>query len=99
MVVGHSADQTHKEEYAKSDQGEKCMKIIDVDRCLHAEECNYQVYLAKMKPVTCSPKNNFIVGVPVEKYRPCYSQWLSSDLFFAFFCNVECIYLFSNTVI
>lgn len=64
MVLGHSADQTHKEEYSKSDQGEKCMKTIDVDRCLHAKENNYRVHLAKMIPVTCSPKNNLLIGVP-----------------------------------
>lgn len=64
LVLGHSADQTHKDEYSKTEQGEKCMKIIDADRCFHAEENNYRVYLAKMIPVTCSPKNNFIVGIP-----------------------------------
>lgn len=72
MVAGHSADQTHKEEYSKSDQGEKCMRIVDVDRCLYAEECGYRVYLSKMVPPTCSPKNNFIVGVPQEKFQDRY---------------------------
>lgn len=72
MVLAHSADQTHKEEYAKSDQGEKCMRIIDVDRCLHAEEHNYNVYLTKMKPETCSPKNNFLVGIPREVFQERY---------------------------
>lgn len=65
LILGHSADQTHKEEYSKSDQGEKCMKYIDVDRCLHAKENNYKIQLFKMIPVTCSPKNNFITGIPV----------------------------------
>ena len=72
MVVGHSADQTHKELYAKSDQGEKCMKIIDVDRCIQAEECGYRVFLAKMKPTNCTPKNNIIVGVPEERFKEYY---------------------------
>ncbi len=72
MVAAHSADQTHKDKYSKSDQGEKCMKIVDVDRCLYAEETGYHVYVAKMKPVSCSPKNNFIVGVPQEQFLSHY---------------------------
>ncbi|XP_054278518.1 glutathione S-transferase C-terminal domain-containing protein homolog [Macrosteles quadrilineatus] len=64
LVLGHCADQTHKQTYAKSEQGERCMQLIDSDRCLLARESGYRVSLAKLIPSTCSPKNNLLVGIP-----------------------------------
>ncbi|XP_046662547.1 glutathione S-transferase C-terminal domain-containing protein homolog [Homalodisca vitripennis] len=64
LVLGHCADQTHKQLYDKSAQGERCMAIVDYDRCLLARERGYSTSLAKLIPQTCSPKNNLIVGIP-----------------------------------
>lgn len=68
LVIGHSADQTHDENNVKTDQGKKCMGIIDMDRCLQAKEASYEVYMAKLIPESCTPKNNLLVGIPSEKY-------------------------------
>lgn len=43
------------------------MAAIDTDRLLHSHEDGYDVHLSKMKPQTCSPKNNLLVGVPQER--------------------------------
>lgn len=64
LVLGHSADQTHDEHNAKTDQGKICMGIIDTDRCLQAKEAGYSVTLAKLIPESCTPKNNLLVGIP-----------------------------------
>lgn len=64
LVLGHSADQTHDEHNAKTDQGKICMGIIDTDRCLQAKEAGYTVTLAKLIPESCTPKNNLLVGIP-----------------------------------
>jgi hypothetical protein len=67
LVIGHSADQTHDELNHKTNQGKKCMAIIDTDRCLQAEESGYKVHMSKLVPETCTPKNNLLVGVPNSK--------------------------------
>lgn len=64
LVLSHCADQTHEQKYSKTEQGELCMTIVDIDRCLQAKESGYFVSLAKLIPVTCTPKNNIIVGIP-----------------------------------
>lgn len=64
LVLGHSADQTHDAQNAKTKQGIECMNIIDTDRKYQAEESGYKVFLAKMIPDTCTPKNNILVGIP-----------------------------------
>lgn len=64
LVLGHCADQTHTQKYAKSAQGEQCMAVVDWDRCLLAKSRGYSVFLAKLVPQTCSPKNNLLVGIP-----------------------------------
>uniref|UniRef100_A0A2A4ISK8 GST C-terminal domain-containing protein n=1 Tax=Heliothis virescens TaxID=7102 RepID=A0A2A4ISK8_HELVI len=63
MCIGHTADQTHKD-HPLSDRGSRCMGIIDSDRGCLAEESGYKVTLMKMKPLTCTPKNNLLIGVP-----------------------------------
>ena len=65
FVLGHAADQTHDEANEKTSQGNFCMRMIDTDRCFHAQENNYQVILRRMQPFTCSPKNHILVGVPL----------------------------------
>ncbi|PSN40878.1 Glutathione S-transferase C-terminal domain-containing protein [Blattella germanica] len=64
LVLGHSADQTHDANNAKTDQGKTCMGIIDMDRCLQARESGYKVSLSKLMPESCTPKNNLLVGIP-----------------------------------
>lgn len=66
FVLGHSADQTHDENNVKTSQGNKCMRIIDMDRCLRAKDAGYSVALSKLKPITCTPKNNLLIGIPPE---------------------------------
>ena len=60
--MGHTADQTHVTN-AKHGQGQFCMDFVDSDRVHLALESGYtDVVLVKMKPESCSPKNNLIVA-------------------------------------
>ena len=61
--IAHAADQTHDDENMKTKQGFLCMDVIDTDRKLHAEKLGYTVYLGKLQPVTCTVKNNLLVGI------------------------------------
>jgi SAM-dependent methyltransferase len=63
MCIGHAADQTH-EEHPLTVRGDLCMAVIDSDRARLAEEFGYKVTLSRLKPLTCTPKNNLLVGVP-----------------------------------
>lgn len=65
FVLGHCADQVHKQLYNKSEQGERCMAIVDFDRCLNAKELGYEISLAKLIPPSCTPRNNLLVGIPL----------------------------------
>lgn len=67
LVVAHAADQTHDERNAKTQQGFACMDMVDTDRKLQAEESGYEVYLGKLIPPSCTPKNNLLVGLCKEK--------------------------------
>ena len=40
------------------------MNLTDTDRKLKCEEYGYVVKIYEMLPLTCSPKNNFIVAEP-----------------------------------
>ncbi|XP_066245268.1 glutathione S-transferase C-terminal domain-containing protein homolog [Euwallacea similis] len=60
--LAHAADQTHQQENIKTKQGYFCMDVIDSDRRLFAEECGYKIHLGKLQPVTCTNKNNLLVG-------------------------------------
>ena len=43
---------------------ESFMKCIDIDRIEHLQDCGYKfVSISKLKPLTCSPKNNLIVAL------------------------------------
>ncbi|KAF7267634.1 hypothetical protein GWI33_019126 [Rhynchophorus ferrugineus] len=61
--LAHAADQTHETENAKTKQGYFCMDIVDTDRRLYAEDCGYKVFLGKLQPVSCTNKNNLLVGL------------------------------------
>ncbi|KAJ2945505.1 hypothetical protein O0L34_g318 [Tuta absoluta] len=63
LCIGHTADQTHEEHPLKV-RGDRCMAVIDSDRGRLAEEFGYKVTLSRLKPLTCTPKNNLLVGVP-----------------------------------
>lgn len=63
LCIGHAADQTH-EEHPLTVRGAKCMAVIDSDRGRLAEEYGYKVTLCRLKPLTCTPKNNLLIGVP-----------------------------------
>ncbi|CAH2092742.1 unnamed protein product [Euphydryas editha] len=63
LCIGHTADQTHKE-HPLTVRGERCMAIIDSDRARFAEEYGYKVTLSRLKPLSCTDKNNLLVGVP-----------------------------------
>lgn len=66
LSIAHAADQTHKE-HPLAIRGARCMAIIDSDRARLAEEFGYTVKLMRLKPITCTPKNNLLIGIPTEK--------------------------------
>ncbi|KAM3965780.1 glutathione S-transferase C-terminal domain-containing protein homolog [Aphomia sociella] len=63
LCIGHAADQTHKE-HPLTVRGARCMAVIDSDRARLAEEFGYKVTLSRLKPLTCTPKNNLLIGIP-----------------------------------
>lgn len=63
LCIGHAADQTH-EDHPLMVRGAKCMAVIDSDRGRLAEEFGYKVTLSRLKPLSCTPKNNLLIGVP-----------------------------------
>lgn len=67
LSLAHAADQTHDKENVKTEQGYKCMDVIDTDRKLQAEEMGYTVRLGKLEPFDCTPKNNLLVGLYCKK--------------------------------
>lgn len=67
ICLAHAADQTHDANNAKTKQGCFCMDVVDTDRKLYAEENGYEVVLGKLQPETCTPKNNLLVGIRMQK--------------------------------
>lgn len=63
LCIGHAADQTH-EDHPLTVRGARCMVVIDSDRARLAEEFGYKVTLSRLKPLSCTPKNNLLIGVP-----------------------------------
>lgn len=63
LYLAHAADQTHDNENAKTKQGYFYMDVVDTDRKLQAAENGYEVHLGKLQPVSCTPKNNLLVGI------------------------------------
>ncbi|ESN99225.1 hypothetical protein HELRODRAFT_155964 [Helobdella robusta] len=66
ITIAHSADQT-QQHTIKEEIGKTCMSIVDLDRSLKAQENDYKTFVYKMQPESCSPKNNLIIGIPLEK--------------------------------
>ncbi|GFO11567.1 glutathione s-transferase c-terminal domain-containing protein [Plakobranchus ocellatus] len=63
LTLGHAADQTEFN-IALEEQGRECMNLVDSDRAAYARELGYQVTLCSLQPLTCTPKNNLLVGIP-----------------------------------
>lgn len=38
------------------------MNLVDTDRARLAEEYGYNVTLCSLKPLSCTPKNNLLIG-------------------------------------
>lgn len=67
LNLAHAADQTHETDNKKTKQGYECMDLIDWDRKLYAEGQGYNVFLGKLQPMSCTNKNNLLVGI-CKKY-------------------------------
>ncbi|CAG9788605.1 unnamed protein product [Diatraea saccharalis] len=63
LCICHAADQTH-DEHPLTQRGDLCMAVVDSDRARLAEEFGYTVTLSRLKPLSCTPKNNLLIGVP-----------------------------------
>lgn len=63
LCIGHAADQTH-EDHPLTERGMRCMAAIDSDRARLAQEFDYEVTLSKLNFLSCTPKNNLLIGVP-----------------------------------
>ncbi|RUS71418.1 hypothetical protein EGW08_020822 [Elysia chlorotica] len=63
LTLGHAADQTEFN-IALEEQGRECMNLVDSDRAAYARELGYHVTLCSLQPLSCTPKNNLIVGIP-----------------------------------
>merc|ERR1719326_307007 len=44
--------------------GRNCMGIVDTDRLSLAKEHGYRVAMSSLVPLTCTPRNNIILGWP-----------------------------------
>lgn len=44
--------------------GRYCMNLVDTDRLAYTEEKGYDVILCSLQPLTCTPKNNLLIGTP-----------------------------------
>ena len=62
LLLAHAADITPWDKES-SKTGKECMNLTDWDRKLKCEEDGYKVKLYSMNPYSCTPKNNFIVGI------------------------------------
>ena len=45
----------------------RAMQAIDADRLAAARERGYATLQHSLHPVTCSPKNNLIIGAPIPR--------------------------------
>lgn len=62
LTLGHLADQTEFNRVLE-EQGKYCANLVDTDRAALAKEHGYTVTLCSLKPLTCTPKNNLLIGV------------------------------------
>ncbi|XP_048779083.2 glutathione S-transferase C-terminal domain-containing protein homolog isoform X2 [Ostrea edulis] len=61
LTLGHVADQTEFN-MALEEQGKYCMNLVDMDRSHYAREHGYKTALCSLKPLSCTPKNNLLIG-------------------------------------
>ncbi|XP_067663724.1 glutathione S-transferase C-terminal domain-containing protein-like [Haliotis asinina] len=66
LTLGHAADQTEFN-IALEEQGRYCSNLVDTDRAELAREQGYSVILCSLQPLTCTPKNNLILGTPKHR--------------------------------
>ncbi|XP_055893132.1 glutathione S-transferase C-terminal domain-containing protein-like [Biomphalaria glabrata] len=63
LTLGHAADQTEHNITIK-ERGHLCMDLIDTDRLQYAQQMGYVVTLTSLQPLSCTPKNNLLIGKP-----------------------------------
>ncbi|KAK3599982.1 hypothetical protein CHS0354_012635 [Potamilus streckersoni] len=61
LTLGHAADQTEVGIESEA-QGKYCMNLVDTDRAMLAQEHGYEVILCSLHPLSCTPKNNLLIG-------------------------------------
>ncbi|KAL3880203.1 hypothetical protein ACJMK2_032464 [Sinanodonta woodiana] len=61
LTLGHAADQTEVGIESEA-QGKYCMNLVDTDRAMLAQEHGYEVILCFLQPLSCTPKNNLLIG-------------------------------------
>ncbi|XP_041358719.1 glutathione S-transferase C-terminal domain-containing protein-like [Gigantopelta aegis] len=61
LTLGHAADQTEFK-MKLEDQGRYCSNLVDTDRAELAREKGYHVTLCSLYPLSCTPKNNLLIG-------------------------------------
>lgn len=61
VLLCHYADRTERDT-PTCQQGHHCMRLVDRDRALNAEEFGYNVVLTQMCPADCSPKGLVLLG-------------------------------------
>lgn len=70
LTLGHAADQTEFN-LVLEEQGKYCANLVDTDRAALAKEHGYKVTLCSLNPLTCTPKNNLLIGIaPEQKSEP-----------------------------
>ncbi|XP_068178589.1 glutathione S-transferase C-terminal domain-containing protein isoform X2 [Antennarius striatus] len=68
MILCRFADQTAVQlPFERRLIGKHCMGLVDLDRSWGAETHGYSVQVITMEPESCSPKNNMLVGRPLQK--------------------------------
>ena len=50
-----------------ADERRSAKSIVEWDRGMFARERGYRVYLSRMEPPSCTPKNDVLVGWPEER--------------------------------
>uniref|UniRef100_A0A8C5GI59 Glutathione S-transferase C-terminal domain-containing protein n=1 Tax=Gouania willdenowi TaxID=441366 RepID=A0A8C5GI59_GOUWI len=68
MILCRFADQTAVQlNPERRLTGKRCMGLVDLDRSWAAETHGYSVQVMTMEPENCSPKNNMLVGRPLQR--------------------------------
>ncbi|KAL8575601.1 hypothetical protein ACOMHN_028622 [Nucella lapillus] len=110
LTLGHAADQTEFN-IALEQQGRQCMNLVDSDRAHLAREAGYTVTLTSLQPLTCSPKNNLLIGykpsavaassdcVVVDVFSDCVVVDVFSDCVVDVFSGCVVVDVFSDCVV